>query len=66
MSFDEIPTIPTANVYRAAHVSATRGDRELKRLSDEGLVKPMRTPTGRVLLSPADGKTVFETLTQAA
>lgn len=66
MSFEEIPTIPTGNVYKAAHVSATRGDRELKRLSDEGLVRPMRTPTGRVLLSPADGKTVYETLVQGA
>jgi hypothetical protein len=37
----------------------------LQRLSREGLVKPVRTPTGRTLPSPVDGKTVFEQLVQA-
>lgn len=64
MNFDEIPTIPVSNIYRAAHVSGTRGEKALNRLVDERLIRPMRTPTGRVLLTPSDGRAVFEALLQ--
>jgi hypothetical protein len=64
--FDATPLILTGNLYRAANVSATRGDRALQELVAVGAVRPVRTPTGRVLLSPADGKRVFAAITKAA
>ena len=62
MTFDQIPIIPAGNIYRAAHVSSTRGDRELRRLAAERVINPMKTPTGRVLLTPPDGKAVYDRL----
>lgn len=66
MSFDEIPVIPVANIYRAAMVSTTRGDRVLRELYAQQKVTPIKTPTGRIVLSPTDGRTVYEALTRAA
>jgi hypothetical protein len=66
MSFDEIPTIPAGNVYRAAMVSGDRGERVLRALTDDGTIKPVVTPTGRTLLSPRDGKSVYDAIVRAA
>lgn len=66
MNFLELPLIPAQNVYREAKVSIGKGERELARLVEQGAVKPLRTPTGRVLLSANDGRIVFERLTAAA
>jgi hypothetical protein len=66
MSFDDIPTIPAGNIYRGALVSGDRGERVLKELSDGGVITPVRTPTGRTLLTPADGRRLFEAITKAA
>jgi hypothetical protein len=66
MNFESIPMILSGNLYRAAHVSATRGDRKLKELAACGAIQPVKTPTGRTLLTPADGRRVYEAITQAA
>lgn len=66
MNFYEIPSIPAGNVFRAAMVSSTRGERVVNKLADEQRITPVRTPTGRILLSPTDGARVYETLVQGA
>jgi hypothetical protein len=66
MNFDELPLIPAGNVYRAARVSGDCGERKLEALTKSGAIKPVVTPTGRTLLSPRDGKRVFEAITKAA
>lgn len=64
MSFDELPVIPDGNLYRAAMVSRDCGEREMQRLAAAGAIQPVRTPTGRTLLTPADGRRVFESLSR--
>jgi hypothetical protein len=64
MSFDELPVIPDGNVYRVAMVSRDCGEREMHRLAAIGEIQPVRTPTGRTLLTPADGRRLFESLCQ--
>ena len=66
MNFDELPTIPAGHLFRAAMVSEPRGERAIRELTAAGAIKPMRTPTGRVLLSPADGRRVFDAIVRAA
>ncbi len=64
--FEELAIIPARNVFGAARVSTGKGELELRALVENGTVRPVRTPTGRTLLTPADGRIVYEALTQAA
>lgn len=60
MSFDQMPIIPASNVFRAAMVSAERGNRAVKELIESRAIEPTITPTGRWLFTLADGRRVFE------
>ena len=64
LTFENTPMIATAPLYRAALVSGDRGERVLRELVAAGAVRPVVTPTGRVLLTPTDGKRVFEAIVQ--
>lgn len=66
MSFDDLPTIPAGNIFRAAMVSGDRGERVLKALADAQAINPTVTPTGRTLLTPIDGRRVYDAIVQAA
>lgn len=66
MDFDAIPMIPSVAIYKAANVSPTRGDRKVRELEAAGIVKPVRTPTGRIVFTPPDGRRVFEAIVRAA
>lgn len=66
MSFEDLATIPANNIYRAALVSGPRGERVLNELRAAHAIKPVTTPTGRELLTPADGKRLYDAIVQAA
>ena len=60
--FTDHATIPSIAIYRAALVSSTIGDRFVERLSNDGLITPQETPTGRKNFTPRDGETLFNAL----
>lgn len=62
MNFDEVPVIPTPPLFRAAKVSNDMGQRVLSDLEQRGEVHPDRTPSGRILLTPRDGRAVFNAI----
>jgi hypothetical protein len=66
MSFDDLATIPDSNIYRAAVVSGPRGKFVLNELKKAGAIRPVTTPTGRALLTPADGRRLYEEIVKAA
>lgn len=51
MNIRQAKIVPDLRVFAAANVSKERGRRRLSELQQEGLVQPLRTPTGRTLLS---------------
>ena len=59
MSYSDTALILTTTLFRAAMVSSTRGNRVMNILREKGEISPVKTPTGRELLTPADGETVF-------
>lgn len=61
-SFADTPCISDLNLYRAILVSNSKGARETERLTAEGKIKPITTPTGRVLLTPKDAERLFDAL----
>lgn len=62
MNFDDLPVISDITLFKAAHISRERGDKELQKLLSDGLICPVRTPTNRVLLTPSDARRVYESL----
>lgn len=59
---DVIPVINATAVFRAAVVSEGCGRRTLRELAEQGRIHPVRTPTGRTMLSPVDGRLVFDVI----
>lgn len=66
MSFDELLLISPRNLFREARVSDDCGERVLNELRAARAINPVTTPTGRKLLTPADGKRLFEAITKVA
>lgn len=62
MDYENQPLIPPGNIWREARVSEDKGGAALKKLEEEGVVHPTRTPTRRTLLTPADGRRLWEAL----
>lgn len=62
MNFEDLPVISDITLFKAAHISRERGDKELQKLVSDGLIRPVRTPTNRVLLTPSDARRVYESL----
>jgi hypothetical protein len=62
MKFADAPIIPTPPLFRAARVSSDAGMRILAELEQQGDVRPERTPTGRVMLTPRDGRRVYDAI----
>ena len=60
--FADHATIPSTAIYRAALVSSTIGNRITERLSNDQLITPQETPTGRKYFTPRDGETLFNAL----
>jgi hypothetical protein len=60
--FETTALVPDILIYRATLVSQERGQRELRLLTQQGKIRPVRTPTGRTLLSIHDAKRIFESL----
>ncbi len=63
LNFNDLAVIPHNHIFRAARVSDTHGNRRLQECVDAGIVKgPFRTVTGRTLLTPTDGRSLYEAL----
>jgi hypothetical protein len=62
MDFDDVPSIPANNIYKARRVSSGKGDATVHKLTVQGLIHPTVTPTKRKLLTPPDAKVVFNAL----
>ncbi|MCB1685953.1 MAG: hypothetical protein KDI31_15770 [Pseudomonadales bacterium] len=48
--------VPDLRVYALSNVSKEHGRRRLTELQAQGIVQPLRTPTGRTLLSFEDAE----------
>ncbi len=62
MNIRIIPIVSDLRIIEAAHVSRERGRSRIKEMERQGLIKPLRTPTGRTLLSFEDAEIVAEEL----
>lgn len=62
MDISKKQIISDLRVYEVASVSRDYGRACLKSLEDRGVVNPLRTPTGRCLLSAADAERLAENL----
>lgn len=62
IQFDSLPSVHAAQVFRLAMVSDGAGRRAMRELADSGCIAPMRTPTGRVILTAADARLLFESM----
>lgn len=51
MDIREAKIVPDLRVYAIRNVSKEHGRKRLTELSAQGAVQPLRTPTGRTLLS---------------
>jgi hypothetical protein len=56
LSIRQAKIVPDLRVYSTENVSREHGRKRLKELQEQGLVKPLRTPTGRTLLSFEDAE----------
>ena len=54
--------IPDLRVFEAADVSRDYGRSRLRDLETKGTIKPLKTPTGRCLLSINDAKVLVDAL----
>jgi hypothetical protein len=52
----EAKIVADLRVYAARHVSKDHGRRRLAELEAQNVIQPLRTPTGRTLLSFADAE----------
>ena len=66
MQFQESHLILASVLFREARVSQTRGNRVVRELVESGCIDPLKTPTGRHIFTPIEGKVVFETLVNEA
>ena len=62
MDISKKQIISDLRIYEAASVSKDHGRACLKVLEVRGVVNPLRTPTGRCLLSVADAELLAENL----
>ena len=65
MKFENAPVIQTTSIYREARVSPVRGNTVLRRLTQTGRIDPVFSPTGRVSLTPPQGRVLFDALTRS-
>ena len=54
--------VPDLRVFEAVRVSRDLGRRRIKDLTDQGRIEPLRTPTGRCLLSFEEVETLADAL----
>jgi len=62
MNFQDAPLIPAGNIFRERRVSREKGEAVVAELARAGTIQPERTSTGRVLLTPRDGRILFDAL----
>lgn len=51
MDIREAKIVPDLRVFTALNISREHGRKRLKELEKQGIIDPLRTPTGRTLLS---------------
>lgn len=61
-AYDELPLIPLPALSRAAGVHVDTGRRVLAQLTERGEVCAERSPRGRTMLSPSDGRRVYDAI----
>ena len=54
--------VPDLRVFEAVRVSRDHGRKRIKDLTAQGLIDPLRTPTGRCLLSFEDAERLANAL----
>ena len=62
MSIREAKIIPDLRIYAIQNVSKEHGRKRLEELFAKGEIQPLRTSTGRTLLSFKDAKRLAEVL----
>lgn len=62
MDIKAIPLVNPLRVYEARHVSRERGRKILRELEEGGEISPVKTSTGRVLLTFRDTEIVAAAL----
>ena len=62
MTFEDTPLINSAAIVRRAGATPYHGRKIIGKLTDAGAIKPVVTGTHRELLTPRDGKVLFNKL----
>ncbi len=62
MSIREVPMVNDLRIYQFKNVSKEHGRKRLAELQEQGLIRPVATPTGRKLLSFRDAEALAEAL----
>ncbi len=64
MDISDVKIVPDTNLFGAVGVSVKWGRKIVKDLESEGLVSPLRTPTGRRILSFREAETVMNSVSE--
>ena len=62
MIIENKPIVQDLRVFEAVHVSKDMGKQRVTELEQEGRIRPLRTPAGRVLLTPDDAEILAQAL----
>ena len=66
MNIQDAKIVSDTRLFNALGISVKRGRRTVDALEDQGAVCPLRTPTGRTVLSVREVEAVMKAFTQAA
>lgn len=64
MTLENMAVVQDIRLYREASVSKDTGKSKCAELEGKGLIKPTRTPSGRVWLTPVDAETLYTALSE--
>ncbi len=62
MNIKNAKIVPDLRIFQTANVSKERGRRRMQELKKRGVICPLRTPTGRHLLSFEDAERLARAL----
>ena len=62
MNIKNAKIVPDLRVFQTINVSKEAGRKRMEELSSKGLIEPLRTPTGRCLLSIEDAERLANAL----
>ena len=66
MDISDVKIVQDTNLFGACGVSVKCGRKAVKALESEGLVSPLRTPTGRRILSFREAEVVMNSFSRVA